>query len=1089
MVTVKEQRQLVQFKEDSKKLGQFTSDFIMNFYPSYSVNNDVAVSSSQENSLELLNTFTFYRLCECSVYNVEDKFSFFAEKMKKLFTMAYSIKQEVCYGIVSNAGKTSLVLGVNPNSNDETIKVIIEGLLPGVKIEKYMDRFSNAKINENEYAKDKDRYVGCICGVPSLKIDGEYQNKDLSSLMRSLNGQNYTIMVLCKPVDEYHIQEKINQAIRIQDECFAISKRTISIQQGTSEGNTHTDTFNEANGENKSKSGGVNISGTLPGALLGAKLGTIAGTPVPIIGNAVGAIGGGLIGLIVGMQHNFNHNETKGITHSISEGYSDAVTNTISNSQSISGDIQNSFAIELMNMAELMEERLKIGRSIGMWESVVTYSSDSKLASDIIQGSLYSEIASGLPEVLPPVVFSYKDSCEGKYLLTNKIHNQQLMIPKGFFDGDCQSPLCSLVTSEELCGICTIPTDNTVGFEIKESKSYALNYLSQSDDKSLGYICEYDRPLINIPFGFNEYDLNKHTFVCGITGSGKTNTVKKILEMVDKPFLVIEPAKKEYRNIKKQVDVYTLGRPEINCLKLNPFYILPGISPQHHIDLLKDLFSASFAFYGPMPYILEKCLYNIYTKKGWNLTLGFHPFLINTKSQQSLFDESKLKKLYAVESHKYLFPTMQDLKDEVDYYIENEMTYEGEVKGNIRGAIKARIDSLCVGSKGFMFNTNEIVDFNSLVGRNSVLELEGLADDADKAFTLGLLIIYVNEYRQVKKEVEESKGLKHLLVIEEAHRLLKNVSTQSSEDLGNPKGKAVEHFTNMLAEMRSYGQGVIVAEQIPSKLAPEVIKNSSNKIIHRIIAKDDQETIANTIGVYPEDAIYLGNSKVGYALCHKEGMSQPVIVKIDEVDNNNVLDINLYNKDIDKKMFSINKSIIDNQMSKEISVWSVKALVSLMYHPDNNTIYDGLEFAYEEISHRASLKALTMIPGVNKKDCILSCISKNIISLMISGVFSSHHLPDDDFVSLLHNTIQTPTKEKLIKLQYMFEKYYAKKPSNKVVETIAGLVFEEYVSDFDVTEFVKDFTLLKNSQLSEDVNSYLRKKVYYASARNNCSSC
>ena len=176
LVTVKEQRELAQFKEDSKKLGQFTSDFIMNFYPSYSVNNDLAISSPQENSLELLNTFTFYRLCECSVYNVEDKFSFFAEKMKKLFTMAYSIKQEVCYGIVSNAGKTSLVLGVNPNSNDETIKVIIEGLLPGVKIEKYMDRFSNAKINESEYAKDKDRYVGCICGVPSLKIDGEYQN-------------------------------------------------------------------------------------------------------------------------------------------------------------------------------------------------------------------------------------------------------------------------------------------------------------------------------------------------------------------------------------------------------------------------------------------------------------------------------------------------------------------------------------------------------------------------------------------------------------------------------------------------------------------------------------------------------------------------------------------------------------------------------------------------------------------------------------------------------------------------------------------------------------------------------------------------
>lgn len=1073
LVADKKQQDSEIFKEDTQRLGQCTSDFIKNFYPSYSVNNELAVSSPQENSLELLNSFTFYRVCECSMYDVEDKFSFFAEKMKKLFTTAYSVKQEVCYGIVSNNGKTSLVLGVEPNSNNEIISVIIEGLLPGVKIEKYIDRFTNEKSGKGMNANDIDRYVGCICGVPALKIDGKYQNNDLSSLMNSLNGQNYIIMVLCKPVVEYRIQEKINQAIKIQDECFAITKRTVSLQNGKSDGNTHTDSFNETNGDNKSKSRGANISGAIPWAAAGAAIGSV----IPGAGTAVGAIGGGLIGLIAGKQLNFNNTKITGTNHSISQEYSDAVTNTISSSKSISGDIQNGFAIELMNMAESMTERLKVGRSIGMWKSVVTFSSDSKLASDIIQGSLYSEIASGIPEVLPPVVFSYKDTCIGSNLPTSKIHNQQLMIPKGFFEEECQSPLCSLVTSEEICGICKIPVNNTVGFEIKKTKSYALNCITKPEDNVLGYVCEYDRPLSNVTFGLSEYDLNKHTFVCGMTGSGKTNTVKKILEMVDKPFLVIEPEKKEYRNIKKEVEVYTLGRPEINCMKLNPFYILPGISPQRHIDLLKDLFSASFALYGPMPYILEKCLYNVYIKKGWNLTLGFHPCLINTNSQYGLFDESKLKELYAKGSHKYLFPTMQDLKDEVDYYIENEMTYEGEVKGNIRGAIKARIDSLCVGSKGFMFNTNDTVNFDSLFGKNSVLELEGLADDADKAFALGLLIIYINEYRQVKKEVSGAKGLKHLLVIEEAHRLLKNVSTESNEDLGNPKGKAVEHFTNMLAEMRSYGQGVIVAEQIPCKLAPDVMKNSSNKIIHRIIAKDDQEVIANTIGVYPEDAIYMGNSKVGYALCHKEGMVQPVIVKIDEVESNHVLDINLYNKDIDKKMFGINKSIIDNQLPKEIAVWAVKALVSLMYNPDNNAVYEGLEFANEEISHYASLKSITMIPGVNKKDCIMRCISETIVSLMISGVFSSHQLPEDDFILLLHNTMLTPTKEKLTMLQTAFEKYYAKIPSNKVVETIAGLVAEEYASDFDITEFIKDFTLLKNLQLSEEVKSYLRKKV------------
>ena len=800
--------------------------------------------------------------------------------------------------------------------------------------------------------------------------------------------------------------------------------------------------------------------------------------PVPIIGNALGLVGGGLIGLVVGQQLNFSKNSSKGTTYSISKGYSDAVTKTISESESISGDIQNGFALELMKMAESMTERLKVGRSIGMWESIVTYSSDSKIASDIIQGSLYSEIASGIPEVLPPVVFSYKDTCIGDNLPTTKIHNQQLMIPKGFFDGNGQSPLCSLVTSEELCGICTIPVDNTVGFEIKESKNYSLNYSLKANDKKLGYVCEYDRPLKNMPFGLSEYDLNKHTFVCGITGSGKTNTVKKILESVEKPFMIIEPAKKEYRNIKKSnTNVYTLGRLEINCLKINPFYILPGISPQQHIDMLKDLFSASFAFYGPMPYILEKCIYNIYNNRGWNLTLGFHPCLVDSKNQQNLFEESKMKEYYNMSAHKYVFPTMQNLKDEIDRYIEKEMTYEGEIKGNIRGAMKARIDSLCVGSKGYMFNAHDMVDMGKLLETNSVLELEGLADDADKAFALGLLIMYVNEYRQVQKEVSGVKGLKHLLVIEEAHRLLKNASIENNGDIGNPKGKAVDHFTNMLAEMRSYGQGVIVAEQIPSKLAPDVIKNSSNKIVHRIVAKDDQENIANTIGIYMEDAISLGNSKVGYALCHKEGMAQPVIVKIDEVGSNQISDINLYNKEIDRKMLQINQSIVDNQLSKEIATWSVKALVSLLFEPKQKDIYDGLEVAYEQISHSAILKSITMIPGVDKKKCIMKSIAQKIISLMIYGVFSNNKLPSDDLVALIESIMQTPTETKIKDLQMELEKFYRKKPSKKVVETVAGLYVDEFVDKINITNAVNDFCLVKNIVFVNEVLSYLKERV------------
>lgn len=1028
------------FEEESKNLGNLTVDFIKDFYPSYSVNNDIA-KLEKENSLDLLNSFTFYKICECKIYDVDDRFEYFLEKLKKLFTAAYSMNRKVYYGIVGDNGNVSLVLGVDAkNDKNETILSIIKGLLSGIKIEKYDKKFV---IEKDDNGKDKKRYVGCISGVPAVKIDGEYQKKDLSPLIRSLNKENYTIMILCKPLKQDDIQEKIDKAINIQDKCFAISKRTLSLQTGE----TNTESRNETTGKSDGQSIGVSAAPLL--ALAGAAI----GSAIPGVGTVIG----GGIGAMIGSA--FNASKTKGTNHS----YSKAISNTINKNKSISGDIQNGFAIELMKMAESTIERLKIGRNIGMWETVISYSSDSKLAMDIIQGSLYSEIASEVPEILPPVVFPYKEAIE-----------EQAIIPKGFFENekDYKNNLCSLITSEEICGICSIPIENTFGFEINESKGYALNYLKKENDKTLGYVCEYDNPLDNVPFGLSEEDLNKHVFVCGITGSGKTNTVKKILESIDKPFLVIEPVKKEYRNIKKDIEVYTMGRPEINCIKMNPFYVPMGISLQQHIDSLKDLFSASFSFYGPMPYIVEKCLYRIYEKKGWNLTFGLHSYYLEENKNnlsEELFDNSKLEEFYKTTSHKYLFPNMQDLKEEVAKYIKT-MSYEGELKGNIEGAIKARIDSLCVGAKGYMFNTNDMFDFDIIFNQNSVFELEGLADDSDKAFALGLLIIYINEYRQVDKEINNKKGLKHLLVIEEAHRLLKNVSTEKNEDIGNPKGKAVEHFTNMLAEMRSYGQGVIVAEQIPTKLAPDVIKNSSNKIVHRIIAKDDQEVIANTIGIYPEDAIYLGNSKTGYALCHKEGMVQPVIVKIDEVESNNISDKNLYEKNIDEKIKNINKSIIKNQLSEYISVWAVKTLVSIMYNPNAEDLNSAID-------NKIDLSSISLIPSnkYKKQDYIKQCIYESIVSLLVSGVFSNHKLPENNFIKLIDDTIKIPDNQNLTKLNKELDEYfyYHGNSKNKSVEIVAQLVSKEYSNNYNIAQLINDFTLKNNNQFIEDVKNYL----------------
>jgi hypothetical protein len=195
------------------------------------------------------------------------------------------------------------------------------------------------------------------------------------------------------------------------------------------------------------------------------------------------------------------------------------------------------------------------------------------------------------------------------------------------------------------------------------------------------------------------------------------------------------------------------------------------------------------------------------------------------------------------------------------------------------------LESRAVGGKGFIFNNHECLDLEALLRSKVVLELESLADDDDKAFFVGLMLALISEHRQVaarQSKLRQDDTLLHVLVIEEAHRLLKNVSTErTNEFLGNPRGKAVETFCNIIAEMRSLGQGVIVAEQIPTKITPDVLKNTNTKIAHRLVSADDQKTMGAGLGLPETDAHYLNQLSTGSALIHKEGMARPVEVRVD----------------------------------------------------------------------------------------------------------------------------------------------------------------------------------------------------------------
>lgn len=1043
------------FQANTAVIARETERYLELVCPAYLVPREGVEKLLDPNSTLMLESMTYFRIKSCTVETAEEVFEAVNSKIEKLIIALHSIGTSISYGLISRRGQTSLVLGVYAKDKAESAKRIAQGMLSGVELEDYQPSFYDDK--------QRDQSFGLLSGVPSLYLNEEKQTFSLSSIMRSLNGQDYMLLFLAKPVPAGEAAQTISDLISVRDQAFAVSKRnvassssySITFTEGASVGHGSNDAANivgEAIGAIAPVAGGIIGTLVAPGAGTAAGIG--AGT---VVGSAIGGCLGNVIGAVVG----------QGKTRS--EDYSASISDAITQGGSVSGDLQNGFALELMNYADKAIERLKSGQNSGVWQTAIAYSAPSAVTRDIIKACLRGELSKSDPDKLPLLAFE-PSSQSGEIL----------RIPD-FLGSGRPNPLCICLNSTELGLMCTFPTEGVPDFELRTERELPLvRSKAEPDSVVIGAITDGRRPLENMPFSLSSLDLNKHVFVCGITGSGKTTSVKKILVESRCPFLVIESAKKEYRNLAVETVVYTLGKPEINCPQINPFYIQPGISPQTHIDYLKDLFNASFSFYGPMPYILEKCLSQVYQNKGWDLTLGYHPLLANDQSQVDFFNIEYMEKQYAKAAHRFLFPTMQELRDEIARYVEEDLKYDGEVAGNVKTAMKVRLENLCSGAKGFSFNTSECLDFDDLLNKNVVFELEGLADDSDKAFSVGLLVIFLNEYRQVAKERsgDQRVGLKHLLVIEEAHRLLKNVDTErTTETSGNPKGKAVEHFTNMIAEMRSYGQGVIVAEQIPSKLAPDVIKNSSTKIVQRIVSSDDQQIMANTIGLRLEDALRLGTLEPGYGLCHKEGMALPTSVKISNTFENlngekQALDVfvsdgALYNQNR-SRFLDINLSNVRNALNgEEAKLLALGLLNTLLAESDE----DGV-LACDHVSGRIrsllTQKDVTLTLCWDPRPIIARYLTEVLLGLITRGVYRVERLPSDEFVSTLKKTLSAPTPEGISRVRQDLSQLYGRDAAAFGIGSVAALIRRKYHIETDVKATIKGyFTVISTGTLNK----------------------
>jgi hypothetical protein len=137
------------------------------------------------------------------------------------------------------------------------------------------------------------------------------------------------------------------------------------------------------------------------------------------------------------------------------------------------------------------------------------------------------------------------------------------------------------------------------------------------------------------------------------------------------------------------------------------------------------------------------------------------------------------------------------------------------------------------------------------------------------------------------------ENLKHLIVIEEAHRLLPNISFEHNMEYANSKALSVEVFTNMLSEVRSFGEGIVIVDQVANKLHRDVIKNTNVKILHRTLAKDDRLVVGESINLNEKQILDIAELDIGEAVVHSNDVHQPFLVKVNKIEIDKYFRVNV----------------------------------------------------------------------------------------------------------------------------------------------------------------------------------------------------
>lgn len=701
-----------------------------------------------------------------------------------------------------------------------TLKASFEGNFLGAKLE-------NIKASTDAVASmvSSSRHFGLITGVPSFNEDeshvGDEDFQGIERLANSLIGETWQLIVVAEPGTDREINDTLDQIYDLSTELSFHQKQSMqrSANTGWSDTQTKGTSTSDTRGKNTSRGNGST-------------------TNTQTLGDSDSLASGSTAGYGVSYTREQTDKRAEEVQKHISEN---------------------------------LIPRFQQGRNKGMFRTAIYVSAKDHAIYERLTRSVLSVFQGNKPTMTPLRVDKLETTSQSLMLNIQRYHHtdththRELMYSVPFMPSTGEMMGATWLSTKELALIAGLPTKELPGVKIRKSVDFALNTPNTTDKGqvlALGHIIQHGRQLPHKRVELPLADLTKHVFVTGVTGSGKTTTCMKLLMESGLPFMVIEPAKTEYRALNaldNTIEYYLLGCEEITSFRLNPFELVsPEENLSGHISTLNATLNAVFPMEAAMPYFVEEAIIKAYKAKGWDIHTGDN-FLVDDP--------------WALGSHAW--PTFADMILELDSVVKSKgMGKEFEEK--YLGSLIGRLTNLTLGVKGRMLNTRHSLDFDQLLDKKVVFELEELKDEQDKALLMGLILSRLAECMKHRHRTRPT--FRHLTLVEEAHRLL------ARPEPGDPGSKklGVDTFANLLSEVRKYGEGLIIADQIPNKLVSDVIKNTHTKIVHRLFSADDRDTIGDAMSLSDEQKNFLPLLQTGEIVMYCGGWHAPVWVKVEE---------------------------------------------------------------------------------------------------------------------------------------------------------------------------------------------------------------